>query len=317
VGKYGLFSNYHWSAETGVTEIEAFPVNPDDINNQRQILGDTYRMDLDTGIVEDLGNPTDTGYNYLFTDLTVINDAGESGGYGNVATGQSESKQPVRFTDGVGWRVFNSFPMVTANVMGIAASGDTTYQLGIYGLWIFVEGYGDILLENTVDPDFAEWDLTGAFAPRISRSGRLATNGGNLLTGEAGIVLLTPAGFESLGGESPGALGTPVLTGYGVPAPGEPVRIRLASAAKSNNAFLVISTNSNPIPILGGTLYPELGMRVLPLQTDALGRAETTFSWPANLAPGTEVFVQAIVRDPEAAEPYSHTLSNALVALIE
>jgi len=182
---------------------------------------------------------------------------------------------------------------------------------------VHVEGYGSIGLESAVDPASSDWDLSDAFAPRMSRGGRLATNGANRTTGEGGIVLLTPAGFGELGGASVGALGTPVLTGYGVPAPGEPVRVRLASAAQSSNGLLLISARSNPIPVLGGTLHPVPGQLRVPLQTDALGRAEVSFSWPANLPPGATLFLQAIVRDAEAAEPFSYTLSNALVAAIE
>ena len=62
---------------------------------------------------------------------------------------------------------------------------EVSVQLGIYGLYIYVEEHGSILLQNTLDPTYGQWDLSDAFAPHISRAGHLATNGLNTETGEA------------------------------------------------------------------------------------------------------------------------------------
>jgi hypothetical protein len=315
VGKYGVLSgSYLWNADTGTTRLDGFPVFPEAINNARQVLGDTWRMDVDTMVPESLGVPTGTGYNYMFADYTLINDAGECAGYGNVATGQSSSKLAVRFTDGVGWKVFNAFPMVSANVIGLAASGDATFQLGVYGMWVYVQDVGSFTLQGALDPASAHWDLSGSFAPFMSRAGRLACNGLDTVSGQAGIVLLTPAGFTDLGGGAPGALGTPILGGYGVTAPGESVRVRLSAAAPGNLAWFVISSASSPVPKLGGLLHANPPELFQPIATDALGRVDETFDWPA--APvGSEVYLQAAVVDGEAEPPYSFSLSNALQAV--
>jgi len=313
VGKYGvIFGSYAWKAATGTTELETFPDYPEAINNRRQILGDTYRMDLDTLVLEDLGDPVGTGFNYLFSDLTVINDAGECGGYGNVATGSSWSKQAVRFTDGVGWKAFNAQPLISANVMGISAAGDTAFQLGIYGLYVYVDGVGSIGLQSTLDPVSAHWDLSDAFAPRISRCGVLATNGADTVTGDAGIVVLTPHSFDDRGGASMGALGDPVLGGFGTLVPGAATRLRLSSAAPNSIAYIAVSTTSTPIPLLGGMFHPNPAFAFIALPTDALGRLDITFNWPA--APvGSSLFLQAAVLDPESL--YGKSLSNAIEAV--
>ncbi|MHC4945951.1 MAG: hypothetical protein ACYTG7_23300 [Planctomycetota bacterium] len=317
IGKYGILGgSYLWNEATGVNQITTaqFPKTPADINEQRQILAGTYRMDLDTMVLEDLGNPTGTGFNYLFTELSVLNDAGECGGYANTATGSNWSKQAVRYTDGPVWKAFNNTPLIAAGVGGLAASGDATFHLDLFGQFVYVEGYGSIELQNTLAPAYTDWDLTDSFAPAISRSGRLACNGSNSSTGESGIVLLTPLAFEDLGGASRGALGDPVLSGYGTLIPGDSTRLRLASAAPDSTVYFAVSTTSNPVPLYGGTLHANPPSLIVPFQTNAFGRFELTFDWPS-APPGTTIYLQAAIVDPEAMA--GAALSNALLGVTQ
>lgn len=312
VGKYGLFGTYVWNAVDDTTSLSSFPVLPAEINNQRQIIGDTFRMDVDTLVVEDLGDPVGTGFNYIFTKLTEINDAGQCGGYANVASGMSQNKQAVRYSDGPVWKAFNSQPLNSANVMGIAASGDTAIQLGIHGSFIHVEGLGSIPLANILDSSSSNFDLGGSFAPLISRGARIACTGADTSTGQIGILLLTPAGFDDLGGASTGALGTPVLGGYGALTPGAATRLRLASAAPNSIAFLAGSNTATPVPAFGGLFHPGPGIDLVILPTDSLGRIDLTVPWPS-VGVGTAVFIQAGVVDPEASAGVA--LSNALAGV--
>ena len=66
---------------------------------------------------------------------------------------------------------------------------------------------------------------------------------------------------------------------------------------------------SNPIPIYDGILYANPPSLLFPFQTDALGRFETTISWPPAPA-GTDFYLQVGVIDPAAASGVA--LSNAL-----
>jgi hypothetical protein len=317
IGKYGILGgSFLWNEATGITQITTseFPKTPTDINEQRQILGGTYRMDLDTFVLENLGNPTGTGYNYLFTELTKINDAGDCGGYANTATGSNWSKQAVRYSDGPVWKAFNNTPLITANVHGLAASGDTVFHLDLFGQFVYVEGHGSIALEDTLGQAYTNWDLTESFAPAISRSGLLACNGLNTTSGEAGIVLLTPLAFEDLGGASRGALGDPVLSGYGSLAPGDSTRLRLASAAPDSLVYFAVSTTSNPVPFAGGILHANPPGLIVPFQTDAFGRFDLTFGWPA-VPSGTTIYIQAATVDPEAGT--GTALSNALLGVTQ
>ena len=315
VGKYGIFSNgYAWNEATGFTLLPygVFPKVPGDINEQRQIVADTSRMDLDTMVLEELGNPTGTTYGYQYTVLSDLNDAGECTGYAVTAT-SSWPYLPVRYTDGPTWKVFSSFPLNAAGAAGISACGDTVFHLGIYGTYVYVNGIGSILIENTVDPA-SGWDLTGSFVPAISRGGLLAANGFNAGTGQGGIVLLTPASFENLHGASRGALGDPVLSGFGNLVPGEDARLRLASAATGAVSVLVLSTSSTPAPYAGGVLHANPAIAFINLPTDFLGRWDLTFPWPA-LPVGSDLFLQVGVLDSEASA--GKALSNALHAVTQ
>ena len=150
--------------------------------------------------------------------------------------------------------------------------------------------------------------------PAISRGGRLACNGFNSTTGQGGIVLLTPLHFEDLGGAARGALGDPVLTGYGTLQPGQPARLRLASAAPGSLAFLAWSASSVPFPLFGGVLHTNPVSFIVTLPTSGLGKFDLTFNWPA-VPPGTTFYQQAAVLDAEAQ--FGVSLSNGLRAVTQ
>ena len=296
VGKYGILGgSYHWRAATGTTQIThaVFPDVPYDINEQRQIVAGSFRLDLDTLVLEDLGNPTETPYSYIYTELMCLNDAGQCAGYAVVATSQPPYLA-VRYTDGPEWRVFNSFPWTSASASGLAASGDTVFQLGAsFGRFVFVEEHGSIPLQDVLAADDQGWDLTDSYNPAISRGGRMACTGINSAAGQSGILLLTPLAFEDLGGGLRGALGTPVLSGFGSLVPGEPTRLRLASAAPNSPAWLSWERVS------AGSMRAVPERRLVPTTTDELGRFDLRFPWPS-VAPGQVFRLRAFIRDPEA-----------------
>lgn len=320
VGKLGVFGgSYVWDVWSGADEVtqiptQDFPVVPEDINNPRQIVGDTYRMDLDTMVLENLGSPTGTPYNYMFTKLSVINDAGECAGYGVAATSENPYL-PVRYTDGAGWTLFANFPLSSANALALAGTGDTVVQLGIYGLYVYVDGFGSIGLQSTLDATSSDWDLTDSFAPAISPCGLLACTGTNPVTQETGVVLLTPVAFEDLRGASAGELGDPLLTGYGSLAPGDPVRVRFANGAPGSASLLALSVASDPVPLFGGVFHANPALSFVPVPTDGLGRWQASGVWPTDAPAGLTVYLQVGVTDP--ASPFGTSLSNGLEAVTQ
>ena len=313
VGKYGFLpGSYYWNEAEGVVQLTTavFPTVPEDVNEQRQVVGGVYRMDLDTLVVETLGHPTGLTFGLLSTVLSRINDAGECVGYSTATTSSNYKFLPVRYTDGLvepDWTVFSS-KQLSAGAVSISASGDTIFHLGVVGNFVSVGGVGSIELQNTLDPAHADWDLTDSFVPVISRGGRVAATGADS-SGQVGVILLSPSAFGNLGGASRGALGDPVLDGFGELVPGTPTRLRIASAAPNSVAVLGWSSSSVPIKLFGGTLVASPLDLFVALPTDFLGRAEVTFNWPAVPA-GTAFYQQAAVIDGEAQVGVA--LSNGL-----
>ncbi len=311
VGKYGILGgSYHWSATGGITQITSsvFPVVPTDINNQRQIWGDVYRMDLDTMVLENLGTPVGTGFNYLFAGLGRSNDAGQAVGAGVTATSSSQNVQAIRYTDGPIWDTYNSIPLSGAGANSIAESGDLTFHLGIYGNYLYVEGYGSIPLQNAPTATDSAWDLSGSWVPIMSRGGLIVCNGINNVTNEAGIVLLRPAHFDDLGGASAGERGPPVLQAYGDLVPGSPARYRLGATPPWSWAYFLVATNPTPVAFAGGTVHAYPYDQLLPVQTDAFGRYDATVPWPL-VAPGMTFYIQAVVVESGS---FATSVSNAI-----
>jgi hypothetical protein len=314
VGRYGPVSRpYHWTAATGTVGLPypAWPHVPVAINNERQVLVDTLRMDLDTLVIEDLGNPTGVGYSFQFTELGRINDAGDVAGVGITAS-SSNNRLPVSHTDAGGWQAWSTIPMQTGGVSGLASSGDLVYLLNVGGLeslWLHVDGVGSLALGSIVDPGSTAVTVAAIF-PSLTRGGRLLAHGTEVASGQFGLALLHPAGFDDLGGASAGSLGTPILGAFGDRTAGSPTRLRLSSASKGSVALLGWSTAAAPRPRFGGVLHPAPGFRMLSVPVDPSGRVDLTFPWPA-LPVGVPLVLQAGVLDPAAVGGVA--LSNALL----
>ena len=314
VGRYGPVSRpYHWTAATGTVGLPypAWPHVPVAINNERQVLVDTLRMDLDTMVIEDLGNPTGVGYSFQFTELGRLNDAGDVAGVGITAS-SSTNVLPVSHTDQGGWEAWSSFPMQTGGVSGLASSGDLVYMLNIAGLessYLHVDGVGSMALSSIVDPSSAAVTVA-SILPSLTRGGRLLAYGTEVASGQFGLALLEPAGFEDLGGASAGSLGTPILGAFGDRTPGSPTRLRLSSASKGGMAFLCWSNATLPRPLFGGVLHVAPQLRRILVPVDPSGRMDLTFPWPS-LPVGVPLVLQAAVLDPTAVGGVA--LSNALV----
>ncbi|MDA0948895.1 MAG: hypothetical protein O2799_10250 [Planctomycetota bacterium] len=314
VGRYGPVSRpYHWTAATGTVGLPypAWPHVPVAINNERQVLVDTLRMDLDTLVIEDLGNPTGLGYSFLFTELGRMNDAGDVAGVGITAS-SSSNVLPVSHTDQGGWEAWSTFPMQSGGVSGLASSGDLVYMLNIAGLessYLHVEGVGSMALGSIVDPGSTAVTVA-SIIPSLTRGGRLLAYGTEVASGQFGLALLKPAGFDDLGGASAGSLGAPVLGAFGDRTPGSPTRLRLSSASKGSVAFLVLSITAVPLPLFGGVLHPAPLFGLLPVPVDPSGRVDLTFPWPA-LPVGVPLVLQAGILDRAAVGGVA--LSNALL----
>jgi len=124
-----------------------------------------------------------------------------------------------------------------------------------------------------------------------------------------------------LGESLAGARGAPSLTATGGLAAGSALRVDLVGARPGARAILVVGDTAARQPFAGGELVPGLPPSAPPVPPDPLlggkqhrvardGSASWSLSGWETLAPGSDLYMQVLVRDPSG--PAGWTLSNAL-----
>jgi hypothetical protein len=184
----------------GGVQLVGFHTTPVDINDQRQIVGQQARMDLDTGVIEDLGVPIG-GSGYLWTTAAAINESGQVASTGFLATSTDDNRTAVRYTDGSGWQVlsgpgkYNSAAAINDGgdvlasvVLACLSSGAANYATSIY-----LEGQGLVCVQDLLHEDQRSWSIGGG-AMVLNNARQVATVASNATTGQSGAVLLTPSG---------------------------------------------------------------------------------------------------------------------------
>ncbi len=130
------------------------------------------------------------------------------------------------------------------------------------------------------------------------------------LTGEVRrIVSALPNPSVDLGQGTPGSGGLePSASWCGATGPGQVGEILLDSVLASSLGFLVASFDSDPMPLLGGSIVPALpAFLILPIETDASG----SFVQPVvDISGPIDLVLQFILVDPEG--PAGFAMSNAL-----
>jgi hypothetical protein len=125
----------------------------------------------------------------------------------------------------------------------------------------------------------------------------------------------TPAvGFDywtDLGQGLGGALGPPVLTGQGLLYGGMPVELHLTNAAPQQPATLVIGFSALDAPFKGGVMVPAPNLLIAGLPTGT-GTLELAGTWPSNLPPGMQFWMQLWIVDPTA--PLGLSATNGVLA---
>ncbi|QDU83972.1 hypothetical protein Pla163_10730 [Planctomycetes bacterium Pla163] len=120
---------------------------------------------------------------------------------------------------------------------------------------------------------------------------------------------LSGTGSYSLGLALAGVNGKPSLktsTSFGATSA---FRLELTKAAPSAPVVHVLGGTAALVPILGGILVPSADLFMFGA-TDAAGSDQLNLGWPANFAPGSEVFAQSWTIDAAAMEGLS--ASNGL-----
>ncbi|MHC5212663.1 MAG: hypothetical protein ACYTG2_18270 [Planctomycetota bacterium] len=127
-----------------------------------------------------------------------------------------------------------------------------------------------------------------------------------------GSLTIHPAWFD-LGAGLAGTSGTPVLTGDGALAGGDPISVTLSGALPNSSATLIIGFSQLGAPFKGGTLVPNPDLLILGLPTGPLGELALAGVWPVGLPPGLSLFMQEWVVD--AGGPAGLAATNGLRAV--
>lgn len=131
--------------------------------------------------------------------------------------------------------------------------------------------------------------------------------------GWGGMAFAPPGAWSDQGCAVPGVAGDPQLVGTGSLLAGTTVTLDLTSAAPNAAALLFLAFSSTPVPFAGGMLKPVPFLPPLPATTSVAGEIPLTFTMPANVPPGTELWVQWAIADVAAV--YGIALSNAVLGV--
>lgn len=162
---------------------------PTGINDEGQVISGVERLDLTTGIIDDIGSGPS---NYNAVTSAAINNSGMIVGSASLRSTSLNIISVFRYEGASGWRfIAGSSKYTTAS--SINNRGDIGY--GEQGAGLYLDGLGTYALWSLIDPAVtsAGWAITGS-SPKINDQRVVATTGRNTITGETGGVLLTPTG---------------------------------------------------------------------------------------------------------------------------
>jgi hypothetical protein len=162
---------------------------PTGINDAGQIISGVERLNLTTGVIDDIGSGP---ANYNPVTSVAINNNGMIAGSASLHSSSLNIISVFRYEGAAGWRfIAGSSKYTTAS--SINNRGDIGY--GEQGAGLYLDGLGTYALGSLLDPAVvsAGWAVTGS-APKINDQRVVAVTARNSVTGETGGVLLTPNG---------------------------------------------------------------------------------------------------------------------------
>lgn len=162
---------------------------PTGINDIGQVISGVERLDLTTGVIDDIGSGPS---NYNPVTSIAINNNGMIAGSASLRSTSLNIISVFRYEGAAGWRfIAGSSKYTTAS--SINDRGDIGY--GEQGSGLYLDGLGAYALSSLLDPvvTSAGWAVTGS-SPKINDQRVVAATARNSITGETGGVLLTPTG---------------------------------------------------------------------------------------------------------------------------
>jgi hypothetical protein len=145
--------------------------------------------------------------------------------------------------------------------------------------------------------------VTAAWAEEIGRAPFIGRGSGPMLNGYDG--------WWGLGHALDGAMGAPLLRGYGPLKAGEQVTIELTNAKPSAIVAVYVGFSRIDAPFMGGVMVPHPDIVVVGPHTDAMGTLTLTTSVPQDVPSGIKSYYQCWIAD--ATQPLGLAASNALM----
>jgi hypothetical protein len=181
-----------YSEASGLTDLQArygWYVVPVDLNDAGFVIGGAERLDMNTGLVEWIGNGPS---NYNPVTGVAINSAGRIAGAASLRSTSLNIVSAFRYDRATGWTFIAGSSKYTV-ASSVNDLGDVVY--GELGAGIYLEGLGTYAVNDLLSPAAidAGWAVTGN-GGEINGQRAIATQGRNALTGQTGGVLLTPSG---------------------------------------------------------------------------------------------------------------------------
>lgn len=186
-------SGWLYSAELGVVDFAAqyqWWNWPSKINDVGQVIGGAERLDINTGMVEWIG---DGPPEYHPVTAVDINNSGKMVGTAALRSTSLNIVSVFRYTETIGWQYIYGTSRFTS-AYSINTPGDVSYsEWGAPGLYL--DGLGNYPLWSLLDPAVidAGWQISSA-ASFINDQRMVAAIATNSQTGQSGTVLLTPLG---------------------------------------------------------------------------------------------------------------------------
>ncbi|MFN0009070.1 MAG: hypothetical protein ACKVXR_14300 [Planctomycetota bacterium] len=192
----GMFRRAVWfTAPGGILNLDPLGAfDPRAINDQRVMActctipftNHAGRFDLNTLTVQDLGVPPGS---FWTTTGGAINASGQVAGLAILTTSTSCDREAARYTDGIGWEIFSGCGPING-CGSLNDLGDVTMWVNTAG-YVRFEGIGTYRTEDLIAAPVGHWYLfmgTG----QINNARQIAVGGTNSVTGQSGLLLLTP-----------------------------------------------------------------------------------------------------------------------------
>jgi hypothetical protein len=190
----------YWGTDLSPVDLGklGFTQIPVDINDAGQLVGGSQRLNLATGLVEELGVPTGGTIRYNWSRAAALNETGAVAATVITATSQGYA-QTARYRDGEGWRVVGGYGPYDG-ATSINGGGDVT-MIASYTCpnnsarnpAVYLDGVGTYCLSELLDAGARDWIMTISGSPVIDDARRIALVGSNTVTGAYGTILLTTA----------------------------------------------------------------------------------------------------------------------------